>query len=349
MSFKLHYLALVALLFSCEKEEPNESITSGFENGILVLNEGLFQQNNASLSRIDLESNTVTNSLFLQLNERPLGDTGNDMLLYGNKIYIVVNASSTIEVLHKSTLKSIKQIKMQVNGQGQEPRALTSYQGKIYISSFDGFVNVLDTSSLSITDRIEVGPNPEGIDVYNGKLYVSNSGGLNFPNVDSTVYAIDLASNEVIDTFVVGNNPGELLSDNTGDIYVVKRGDYSINDPSVLVRISSIGSVVNSGIPATSLSKKGDLLYISYYNFNNGTSNVSVFDMDSETILSSELLNDGAVETLYGIQPGKEGNFFVFDAMNFTNTGYVKAFDATGNLMNSFHVGLNPTKILIYE
>jgi hypothetical protein len=349
MSFKLHYLVLVALLFSCEKEEPNESISSGFENGILVLNEGLFQQNNASLSWIDLESNTVINSLFLQLNERPLGDTGNDMLEYGNKIYIVVNASSTIEVLHKSTLKSIKQIKMQLNGQGQEPRALTSYQGKIYISSFDGFVNVLDTSSLSITDRIEVGPNPEGIDVHNGKLYVSNSGGLNFPNVDSTVYAIDLASNEVIDTFVVGNNPGELLTDISGDIYVVKRGAYSTTDPSELIRISTNGEVEKLSIPATSLSKEGDLLYISYYDFNSGESNVSVFNMNTENILSTELLNDDAVQTLYGIQPAKEGKFFVLDAMNFTNTGYVKSFDATGNLMNSFHVGLNPTKILIYE
>ena len=349
MSFKLHYLVLVALLFSCEKEEPNESITSGFENGILVLNEGLFQQNNASLSWIDLESNTVINSLFLQLNERPLGDTGNDMIQYGDKIYIVVNASSTIEVLDKSTLKTIEQVHMEQNGQGQEPRALCAYQGKVYISSFDGYVNVLDTVSLTITKRIPVGRNPEGIDVFNGKLYVANSGGLSFPNVDSTVFAIDVDLQQVTDTFVVGNNPGALITDQYGDIYVVKRGDYTINDPSELIRISNNSNVENLGVSATSLSKKGDLLYISYYDYNSGEINAALFDMNSETMISNQLLDNGQIETLYGIQPGNEGDFFLFDAMNFTSTGYVKSFDASGVLLNSFHVGLNPTKTLIYE
>jgi DNA-binding beta-propeller fold protein YncE len=352
MKHELPLLLMICfLLLSCNKiePEPNNTDTSLFKNGLLVLNEGLFQQNNASLSWIDLATNEVTNQLFLEVNERPLGDTGNDMIAYGSKIYIIVNGSSTLEIVEKSTLKSIKQVQLQQNEQGQQPRSACSYQGKVYISSYDGFVNILDTNSLSITQRIQVGRNPEGIDVVNGKLYVANSGGLSFPNVDSTVFEIDLTTHEIVDTFFVGENPGNLTTDNDGDIYVVKRGDYSENNPSELIRISNNGNVENLGIPATSLSKKGDLLYISYYDFNSGESNAAVFDMNSETILSTELLNDGAVETLYGIQPWNEGTFFVFDAMNFTNTGYVKSFDGNGALLNTFHVGLNPTKIVIYE
>ena len=37
------------------------------------------------------------------------------------------------------------------------------------------------------------------------------------------------------------------------------------------------------------------------------------------------------------------------DAMNFTNTGYVREFDVSGTYVQSFHVGLNPNKILIYD
>jgi hypothetical protein len=50
-------LILSAIVVSCKKKpvQPTEETTSPttLSNGILVLNEGLFQQNNASLSWID--------------------------------------------------------------------------------------------------------------------------------------------------------------------------------------------------------------------------------------------------------------------------------------------------------
>jgi hypothetical protein len=35
--------------------------------------------------------------------------------------------------------------------------------------------------------------------------------------------------------------------------------------------------------------------------------------------------------------------------MGYTNTGYIREYDVQGNYLQSYHVGLNPSKILFYE
>ena len=349
MKYSLFIIISCLAFLSCKKDDIEENQNSSeYNNGILVLNEGLFQQNNASLSWIDLSTNEVTNQIFLSTNDRPLGDTGNDMGVYGGKLYIVVNASSTVEVLDKRSLKSIKQVQLQYDGQGQQPRSIAFHLGKAYITSYDGYVNILDTTSLIITNRIQVGQNPEGLGVYGNDLFVSNSGGLSFPDVDSTVFKIDLFTHQVTDTFVVGNNPGDLVCDDQGDVYVVKRGDYSENDPSELIRIDQNGDVEQTGIHASTLTKNDHQLYISYYNYNSGQGNVSVFDLENEILLNNGLINSSEVETLYGFTFHMNKGY-ACDAMNFTNSGYIKSFDEFGDIDQSYHVGLNPTKIIYYD
>lgn len=348
MKYNILFLILVILFIGCKKDETIDN-TYTYQNGLLVLNEGLFQQNNATLSWINFESKQVTNQVFLSENNRPLGDTGNDMAIYGGKLYIVVNGSSTLEIVNANTLKSIKQISMHYNGQDQQPRFIKFNGSKAYITSYDGYINILDTSSLSIIQHIEVGSNPEGLDIHQGELFVANSGGLSFPDVDSTVYKIDLETNTVTDTFIVGDNPGDLVTDNQGDIYVVKRGDYGQNSPSELIRVNNNGTIVNLGIPASFITKKGEFLYISYYDYDNGEGTVSLFNMNTESLITNSIIDGSEIETLYGVYPSETGTIYAKDAMNFTNSGYIRSFNSTGVLTESFHIGLNPTKIILYE
>jgi hypothetical protein len=349
----MHYIKwffICALLVSCKKETlPDEEIPSAFKNGLLVLNEGLFQQNNSTLTWIDLADNSTTNDLFLNINNRPLGDTGNDLKRYGGKVYVVVNGSSTVEVLDAQTLESIKQIHLIQNQQGQQPRSIAFSGTKAYISSYDGFVNILDTASLTITQRIAVGNNPEGVTTTGNHLYVANSGGLNFPNVDSTVYKINLSTLEIEHSFHVGANPSQVESDSQGNIYVVKRGNYG-SDPSELIFINtSTNTITNLGIPVSTFFKIDDLLYISYYDYNTQQSSVALYDLVNQTLLNNSLITAGSVQTLYGIHAFENGDFICFDAQGFTNSGYIKRFHSNGQLMFSIPVGLNPNKLIYYE
>ena len=57
---------------------------------------------------------------------------GNDIKIYGNKMYIVVNASNKVEVLDARTVKKNKSITIE-NG-----RSLAFANGKAYVSSYAG-------------------------------------------------------------------------------------------------------------------------------------------------------------------------------------------------------------------
>ena len=346
----INFIFIIVFFVSCKKEEPPvTAISETFKNGYLVLNEGLFQQNNSTLSWIDLSDDSVTENIFSSINNRPLGDTGNDLKRYGGKVYIVLNGSSTVEVLNAQTLKSIQQINLIYNQQPQQPRSIAFSGGKAYISSYDGYINVLDTVSLTITNRIAVGNNPEGVVVLGDYLYVANSGGLNFPNVDSTVFKINLNTLAIEQSFHVGANPRQLECDSEGNIYVVKQGNYS-TDPAELIFINTnANTITNLGIPATTLFKYDQLLYISYYNFNTQQSNVSLYNLSTQTLVNNSLIPAGSIQTLYGVHALDNGDVVCFDAQGFTNSGYLKKFDANGNLLNIFSVALNPNKLIYYE
>lgn len=131
---------------ACDDLEDKPSIvpeSNGdvFETGtaeMYILSEGLFNQNNSSLARYSFNRQRCTNNYFSANNQRGLGDTANDIAIYGNKIYVVVNVSSTVEVIDFPTGKSIRQISMlRDNGSSRQPRAIAFDKDKAYICSYD--------------------------------------------------------------------------------------------------------------------------------------------------------------------------------------------------------------------
>ena len=77
---RLISLLLVLLLFSCKKDDLEEVVvSSSLSDGVVVLCEGLFQQNNSTLSWINNSDGSVSNTLFSTKVGRQLGDTGNDI------------------------------------------------------------------------------------------------------------------------------------------------------------------------------------------------------------------------------------------------------------------------------
>lgn len=344
-------LILIILFFStsCKKKEIEEQPTPDqLKNGLLVLNEGLFQQNNSSLSWIQFTNDNVNNNIFEQKTSRQLGDTGNDIARYGSKVYIIVNVSSTIEVLDATSGKSLAHIPMIEGAVPKQPRSIAFYGGKAYITCFDGFVDVLDTASYSIQQRIQVGTNPEDILMANDKLYVSNSGGLNVSLLDSTVSVINPITNTEEQKIVVGKNPGTLEKDDQGNVYVIQRGNYG-SIPSRLIRINSATNTITTfPFDAADIVKMNNYFLI----LSNGNSNakVQLFNPSTSSIENPNYIEMSYFTTLYKVQFDPLHNLiYCFDAMNYTNTGYIRVFSSNGNHIKNYHVGLNPSKILVYE
>lgn len=347
ISFSICILALS----SCKKQKVESEIftPSNLANGVLVLNEGLFQQNNASISFVDWATSKTNGLFFEQRTGRPLGDTGNDMQKHDGKLFIIMNVSSTIEILNAHTGAPIKQIAMVQNGIPKQPRYIAFDEENAYISCYDGFVDVLNLNSLTITNRIPVGANPEQLVVVNEKLYVSNSGGLNFPNLDSTVSVVSLALQTEIAKISVGKNPGAMAVDSDGDIYVISRGDFA-STPSRLHRISSLTDTkvqTFSFSPEQICLKNTDLIVA--YSVVSATK-LLVLNTLTETISNNDFGDLSAIQTFYGMFFSNSKNrLYCFDAQGYVNSGFLIEYDSDGNFIKKYTVGLNPNHILLYD
>lgn len=345
-------IGFILLLVACKKT-PNPSVQKGDLNtGYLILNEGLFQQNNASLTFYSEEELVEEQNFYYNVNGEMLGDVANDFTVYGGKIFIVLNNSNLITVLNARTGGLIQKIPMMDSSVGRSPRNVIANEGKIYVCSFDGSVARIDTQSLVIETLVDVGRNPDGMAIGNGKLYVSNSGGLDFPNYDSTVSVVDLNSFTEIKKIDVGLNPGQIVSDFEEDIYLIKRGDYSA-DPAEIIRIDAFSDTivqVYSGFHFQSLYAVGQQIYFVYADAQGNSPKIGIIDAVTEQIIQTDLFDLSHVQTFYGFEVDLvHQEIFVMDAHNYASTGTVYVHEFDGSLKRQIETGYLPKKIIRFE
>jgi YVTN family beta-propeller protein len=342
------FLLLLVPFFNSCTNDNNPVETPTVSTGLLVLNQGSYAGNNAELTYYDFTTNTATNNFFSSVNNRGLGDTGQDILKYGSKIYISVYGSSLIDVIDlKGTSK--KQIVVKdAKGNAQSPRSLASYNGKIYVTLFDGFVARIDTTTLASEAEVAVGPNPEGIAITNGKIYVANSGGMNYPNYDKTVSVINLASFTETKKIDVVINPGKLQADAYGDVYLISVGNYG-SIPYTFQRINSTTDAVTTipDITPYNFTISGDKAYCYYYNYGTKEKKFMVYDVKNDVILSQSFITDGTtIKTIpYSINVNPANGDVYIGESDGNTTGSVNCFSADGKFKFSFPAGYQPTGI----
>lgn len=346
----LWVILLPLLAASCHRPNPDpepEPQPDAYAHGLYILNEGLYLMNNSTLSYYDFTTGQFTENIFLDVNHRGLGDVGNDLQRYGSKLYIVVNNSNIVEVVDAKTVQSLKTI----NLNGKQPRYITFLDNKAYISCFDGDVVRIDTAALEVEATVHTGPNPDGICTCNGKIYVSNSGGLSAPNYGNTVSVIDPASFTVTKDITVAINPTRIKSYNNRYVYVVSNGDYG-TVPYTFQKIDcQTDEVVKTyNLEVLNFEIHQNLAYIYTYNFNTMTSAwISVLDLETDEIVKEQFISDGTqLKTPYGIKVNPlNGDVYITDAGTFTTNGDIYCFDKNGKKKFSFEGGLNPSAMVI--
>lgn len=347
---------------SCDdmEDKPVTSTVEGqiTETGtaeIYILSEGLFNLNNSSLTRYSFRTHQLKTNYFSTINKRGLGDTANDIALYGNKLYIVVNVSSTLEVVDFTTGQSIKQIPMRTeNGSSRQPRHIAFHKDKAYVCSFDGTVARIDTTSLEIEATVKAGRNPESLCVQNEKLYVSNSGGLDYTEgigVDNTVSVIDLASFTEIKKITVGPNPGCILPDSENFVYVATHGKNIVEGDYHLVKINSHTDEVERVFDekVMNFAIQGNVGYLYNYNYQTEDASIKMFNLQTGETIREHFITDGTqIHTPYGIHINPySGNVYITEAYSYTVTGDVLCFNQNGQLQFRLNrIGLNPNTVV---
>ena len=363
--FSLFYIAclILAVVSSCredfyiipsQNQDTGVAPTRGNILGMYVLNEGNMGSNKASIDFLDLDENKPTvhylRNIYSERNPnvvKELGDVGNDIKIYGSKLWIVVNVSNKVEVATADSCKRITQINI------PNCRYLAFKDGFAYVSSyvgpvkFDkdaplGMVYKVDTMDFKKKDSVVVGYQPEELCIVDNKLYVANSGGYRAPNYDHTLSEIDLTTFKEIRKIKVGLNPHHCQVDHYGQIWVTSRGNY--NDvPSRIYRLykgrSQLYEVIDSiDTPVSGLSIVGDSLYYYGSAWNNATKQNTIsyglINVRTHQTIDTNLFSSPEVKSItmpYGIMVNPiERDFYLMDAKNYVSSGSLLHFKPDG-------------------
>lgn len=344
----LFVFSLALFTASCKKDDQKPDPVPEVTTGVYVLSEGNFTANNTTLAYYDFATQTVAGDFYKTVNGSGLGDTGNDMLLHGEKLYIVMNGSGYVEVADASTGRSIKKIEMKDASQvNREPRYAVAHRNHVFVSNFDGTVAVIDTASLTVVKSIAVGTNPEEMAISGTNLYVTNSGGLT-PGFDSTISVIDLATLTETTKFKVGVNPTTITADDAGNLFIGCTGIWGRSTGSVVKVSTATQTVTKSADTAV-----GKLAYFDGKLFATGgyfgSSNVRILSTTDFSAATPNFITDGtAIGIPYALNIDKtNGDVYVGDAVDYVSPGQIFCFDKNGKKKFSFSVapGVAPNTV----
>ena len=368
------FLLGMLLIFSCRDDDdeiipsvvtkvtPSDSVL-GPVKGFFLLNEGNMGSNKASLDYFDYASGEYHKNIFPERNPnvvKELGDVGNDIQIYGSKLYAVINCSHLIEVMDVNTAKEISKITV------TNCRYIVFKDGYAYVSSYAGPVLIdpnarlgevvkIDTATLQVVGSCTVGYQPEEMVIVGNKLYVANSGGYRVPNYDNTVSVIDLETFEEIKKITVAINLHRMRVDRDGLIYVTSRGDYYDVHSNTYVINSKTDMVAGTlNFPASELYLCGDSLY-SYsteYSKITGkwTINYTIYDTKMRRVVSRSFIKDGTdklIVTPYALAVNPEnGEILVGDAGDYVTPGTLYCITPRGKKKSSVQTGDIPAHIV---
>lgn len=342
------FLLMLLLLTSCRGDEPvptprEITVSSGF----YLLNEGNKGNNMATLDYFDYTNNTYYLNIYAERNPdivKELGDVGNDLQIYGSRLYAVINSSNFIEVTDVKTTKHIGTIQI------PSCRYIVFHKNKAYVSSYasadgsdlyakHGYVAQVDTASLQVERIVAVGSQPEEMVIIGDKLYVANSMCVSTGEMDRTVSVIDLNTFTEIKKIDVAANLHRMKVDRYGYIYVSSRGDY-YDGKSDLYLINSQTDAVEGplSIPVNNMCISGDSLYVLSKEFNYITgyaqSVYGIIDTRTHKILTRNFISDGTdlqIDMPYGINVNPiSKEILITDAKDFITPGKVYCFSPDG-------------------
>ena len=375
---KLLLWLLPLCLFSCREDEyvtymtdEDTGVPSAEErhfDGLYILNEGNMGANRCTLDYLDLSGTDSTihyyRNIYAERNPstvKELGDVGNDIGIYGSKLWIVVNCSNKVEVCEARSTHRLGQVNI------DNCRYLAFDEGFAYVSSYAGPVQVaensplgrvykVDTLTLQKVDSVVVGYQPEEMAIVNGKLYVANSGGYRVPIYDNQIMVIDLATFQVIKEIEVDVNLHRLLADSHGQLWVSTRGNYYDVVPA-LYCLKDDKVVARLEVPISSMTIVGDSLYYigTTFSYADGgyRKDFGIVDVALQRCSVAVLFEAPEIKNItlpYGIIVNpQDRDFYILDAKNYVSSGELLHFDADGRFLWRVSTGDIPSRGVFLE
>ena len=362
------------IVWPSEEEEVGDTRQDSIL-GFYLLNEGNMGSNKCTMDYYDYTTGTYIRNIYGNANPsavKELGDVGNDLRIYGNRMWAVINCSNKIEVMEARTARRVGQVNL------ANCRYIAFHEGYAYVTSYAGPVQInpgyeqkgmvvkIDTATLEKVDTCIVGFQPDRLDIANGKIFVANSGGYMFPNYENTVSVIDLATFREEMRIPVAVNLHHLLADSDGQLWVSSRGDYygntsalfCITDPAGTPQVRRITTQDGTDLVVENMTLCGDSLYVigtefSYATMQNHT-NYGIVNVRTRQVLTTNFITDGTDASImepYGIAVHPHtGEILIGDARTHVNPGTLFCFSPEGLLLWKVRTGDIPAHFaFLYE
>jgi len=367
------------LLTGCLGDDSNGNMPTEIPvtKGVFIINNGSsYQSINGSLTYINYATMTPSaqQNVYQMVNGESLGGTPNDVLVYGQKVYIAGSDENTIFVLDARNSKELKKVSTTVllgEAEGKTPRRLAAFDGKVYFTTYGdgdkGSVAAIDTTSFALLKQYQVGSHPEGlafgIDGTNTvTLYVANS---DWSMGNGSISKIDLTSGSITTSeYEKVKNPQEIAVAGT-NLYVLDYGHYDDaynQEDAGVYKIS--GGTVSLVVPnATGMAAAGYLIYTFNDPFGSAAGpSYSVYDIRSNSPAKLNLTGDSSHPIVspaaIAVDPNT-GNILIASRQKDPDTGYpsyampgfVNVYQGyglntnPGQFVESFATGVEPHKI----
>ena len=324
---KILILITIPLFYSCIREvDPvitgiSETYLSG--SGVFILNEGNFRSGNGSLSFFSYDSLKIFNHVFMDINNRPLGDVPYSMGIDGSRIYIIVNNSGKIEVAGINDMRSVTTISKIAS-----PRYISFIRGsKAYVTSlYSDSVTILDLTSNSVSGFINLKKSSEAVVSISSTAYAASWVGGN------KIMVLNTINDSVKDSIEVGVEPESMVIDKNETLWVLCNGGWKRENFAQLIAINTKTNTIEKRFIFPSVTDSPTCLQINgtgetLYYLQNGVRRMGIdaSELPSEVFISEQ----NNVFYRMGVNPSN-GEVFVTDAGDYVDRGKVLRYSREG-------------------
>lgn len=321
-------------LYACVKDKPetkpNLPVLLSNAQKVMVVNEGNFQNGNASVSLYDTESGVVIDDYYQAQNAQTLGDVAQSLIWHNGSYYTVVNNSGKVVVSDASYKR-----KASISGLNSPRYMLPINNSKAYVSDlYANAIHIINLASNTKTGEIECKGWTEQMVYSYGKAFVCNV-------KRNYVYVINTINDAISDSIAVGANAYSLVIDKYEKLWVLSNGDKTKGLAAQLSRINPLNNQLEQSFtfPLTETpsnlvlnESKDELLFL-----NKG---IQRLPCEATSFLRTTLLN--STQNFYGLAVNpKNGDVYVSDALDYVQKSSIYIYDANGVLKKSFKAGIN--------
>lgn len=341
------WVLLLFLICSCVKKPEfpeDEKTNQDAYSGILILNEGLWQQNNSTLTYYNPATKEVKKDVFYTVNNQILGDTANDIVKIADTLFIVVSTSNTIYKLNAKTLKILQTLVIP-NG-GDLRKIVYVNPQKAYISAITGQkVWIINPVTMQVLSSFPANF-PEEMKLVHNKLYITQS---NYPpsfkNKNLVVWDINLDV-KIKEIVLPVENATHLAVDNAQNLWISCTGDY-INPVAALCKINTnfdtIEKTLSFSNNPTHVRVVQDTVYVmndtGILRYYQGLSIPQLWIKKDDFTQFAEVFYNFYFDEV-------SQKWFIATSKQFIYDGNILVFDRTGKLEHTFISGLNPSMMI---